>query len=159
MPQLLSRVIHVLYLFWKVSFLVLLLLNVHDVCDGKINLCVTLKADRPHPHNYLHTPADYRHTDKHWWWLLMLFAALGKAEPLANYLPVSRSIINIRSYNHVMLNPIEKFKSLILHLNRDWNHWFLNSLLFIHWLSPYFIDFIDWKWGFPDQLYVTNYEW
>ncbi len=24
-----------------------------------------LKADRPHPHNYPHTPTDYRHTDKH----------------------------------------------------------------------------------------------
>ena len=23
-----------------------------------------LKADRPHPHNYLHTPTDYRYTDK-----------------------------------------------------------------------------------------------
>ncbi len=22
-----------------------------------------------------------------------------------------------------MLNPIEKFKVAILHLNRDWNHW------------------------------------
>ncbi len=25
----------------------------------------------------------------------------------------------------IMLNPIEKFKSSILHLNRDWNHWFI----------------------------------
>ncbi len=25
---------------------------------------------------------------------------------------------------HIMLNPIEKFKVAILHLNRDWNHWF-----------------------------------
>ncbi len=24
-----------------------------------------LKADRPHPHNYPHTPTDYGHTDKH----------------------------------------------------------------------------------------------
>ncbi len=24
-----------------------------------------LKADRPHPHDYLHTPTDYRHTEKH----------------------------------------------------------------------------------------------
>ncbi len=29
-----------------------------------ILLC-TLKADRPHPRNYLHTPTDYRHTDKY----------------------------------------------------------------------------------------------
>ena len=24
-----------------------------------------LKADRPHPRNYPHTPTDYRHTDNH----------------------------------------------------------------------------------------------
>ncbi len=24
-----------------------------------------LKADRPHPRNYPHTPTDHRHTDKH----------------------------------------------------------------------------------------------
>ena len=24
-----------------------------------------LKADRPHPYNYLHTPTNYRHTDNH----------------------------------------------------------------------------------------------
>ena len=31
----------------------------HDQNDNK------LKADRPHPHNYPHTPTDYKHTDKH----------------------------------------------------------------------------------------------
>ena len=33
------------------------------------------------------------------------------------YLWVTQSI-----YGDVMLNPIEKFKVAILHLNRDWNH-------------------------------------
>ena len=31
------------------------------------NIYAQLKADRPHPHDYLHisTPSHYRHTDKH----------------------------------------------------------------------------------------------
>ncbi len=50
-----------------------------------------LKADRPHPRNYPHTPTDHRHTDKHFRLVMtllcsklavLLFAALGKAEPL-----------------------------------------------------------------------------
>ncbi len=43
-----------------------------------------LKADRPHT-DYPHTPTDYRHTDKYLklvMTLLLLFAAIGKAEPL-----------------------------------------------------------------------------
>ncbi len=34
------------------------------------------------------------------------------------YLCVTQSILGA-----IMLNPIEKFKVAILHLNRDWNHW------------------------------------
>ena len=33
-----------------------------EVCKSHPNH-VELKADRPHPHNYPHTPTDYRHTD------------------------------------------------------------------------------------------------
>ena len=42
-----------------------------------------LKADLPHPHDYPHMLTDYRYTDKHLRLvrLLLLFAALGKAEP------------------------------------------------------------------------------
>ena len=41
------------------------------------------------------------------------------------------SMCNISIYGAIMLNPIEKFKSSILHLNRDWNHWswIVNKLL------------------------------
>ncbi len=31
----------------------------------KANYSTKLKADRPHPRNYPHTPTDYRHTNKH----------------------------------------------------------------------------------------------
>ncbi len=33
-----------------------------------------LKADRPHPRNYLHTATDHRHTDKHLRLVMVLIA-------------------------------------------------------------------------------------
>ncbi len=35
--------------------------------DRLHQIALLLKADRPHPRNYPHTPTDYRHTDKQPW--------------------------------------------------------------------------------------------
>ena len=59
-------------------------------CSHQCPPIYKLKADRPHPRNYPHTPTDHRHTDKHFRLVttllcsklaVWLFAALGKAEP------------------------------------------------------------------------------
>ncbi len=51
----------------------------NSVCEDSGVSCsilpIKLKADRPHPRYYPHTPPDYRHTDKHLR-LVMTFIAL-----------------------------------------------------------------------------------
>ncbi len=40
--------------------------HVPDSCPSSVSTHfeLKLKADRPHPHDYSHTPTDYRHTHK-----------------------------------------------------------------------------------------------
>ncbi len=47
-----------------VFILVILVHTLLSLCHYKWSLLYKIKADRPHPPNYPHTPTDYRHTDK-----------------------------------------------------------------------------------------------
>ncbi len=57
-----------------------------------------LKDDQLHQHSYLHMPTEYRHTGKHLKLaiitlvMLLLFAALGKANPLISTSAHQKSI-------------------------------------------------------------------
>ncbi len=51
--------------------------NVRGVTKANIQL----KADRPHPRNYQQTPADYRHTDRHFRLIITLLCYLMHSSP------------------------------------------------------------------------------
>ncbi len=61
------------------------------------------------------------------------------------YLCVAQSI-----QGDTMLNPIEKFKVAILHLNRDWNHWCYITSFRLHYFCWYNVRSIRneelWSW-------------